>query len=402
MAEIKISGIRIIETAPIGANLLVVRVDTNQPGLYGYGCATFTQRHKAVAAAVMEYFPSILVGKDALNRQDIWQLLHDCSYWRDGPVLNCALSGIDMALWDIAGKAAGMPVWQLWGGKVRPAVPVYRHASGNDLAELDDAIDRYLAEGYQHLRVNAGSCSGNNMFLRSPESRWEGHYFDAKRYMRSIPQMLEHLRTHFGNELELCVDIHERLHPSDAVQVAKWVEPYRLMYLEDALPPEESAWFQRIRACCTTPLAMGELFTTSTQWRTLVENRWIDYIRCHVSQIGGVTPARKLAAYCEAFGVRTAWHGPNDLSPIGCMANLHLDLTTTNFGIQEWFGLEQYPQIQEVFRGCAFVQNGFAYANETPGWGIEVDEEAARKYPLNTTLANWLFARSPDGAETRV
>lgn len=402
MAEIKIIGVRIIETAPIGANLLIVRIDTNQPGLYGYGCATFTQRHKAVAAAVMEYFPSILIGRDALNRQEVWQVLHDCSYWRDGPVLNCALSGVDMALWDIAGKAAGMPVWQLWGGKARPAVPVYRHASGGDLAELDDAVERYLAEGCQHLRVSAGSCSGSNMYLRSPEPRWQGHYFDVKRYMRSVPQMLEHLRTRFGNELELCVDIHERLHPSDAMQVAKWVEPYRLMYLEDALPPEESAWFRRIRACCATPLAMGELFTTPAQWQPLVKNRWIDFIRCHISQIGGVTPARKLAAYCEAFGVRTAWHGPNDLSPIGCMANLHLDLTTVNFGIQEWFGLEQYPQIQEVFQGCAPVQNGFAYANETPGWGIEVDEKAARKYPLNSTLASWLFARSPDGAEVRV
>ncbi len=324
------------------------------------------------------------------------------SYWRDGPVLNCALSGVDMALWDIAGKAAGMPVWQLWGGKARPAVPVYRHASGGNLAELDDAVERYLAEGYQHLRVSADSCSGSNMYLRSPEPRWQSHYFDAKRYMRSVPQMLEHLRTRFGNELELCVDIHERLHPNDAMQVAKWVEPHRLMYLEDALPPEESAWFRRIRACCATPLAMGELFTTLAQWQPLVENRWIDFIRCHISQIGGVTPARKLTAYCEAFGVRTAWHGPNDLSPIGCMANLHLDLTTVNFGIQEWFGLEQYPQIQEVFQGCASVQNGFAYANETPGWGIEVDEEAARKYPLNSTLASWLFARSPDGAEVRV
>ena len=295
-----------------------------------------------------------------------------------------------------------MPVWQLWGGKARPAVPVYRHASGGDLAELDDAVERYLAEGCQHLRVSASSCSGSNMYLRSPEPRWQGHYFDAKRYMRSVPQMLEHLRTRFGNELELCVDIHERLHPSDAMQVAKRVEPYRLMYLEDALPPEESAWFRRIRACCATPLVMGELFTTPAQWQPLVENRWIDFIRCHISQIGGVTPARKLAAYCEAFGVRTAWHGPNDLSPIGCMANLHLDLTTVNFGIQEWFGLEQYPQIQEVFQGCAPVQNGFAYANETPGWGIEVDEKAARKYPLNSTLASWLFARSPDGAEVRV
>lgn len=121
-----------------------------------------------------------------------------------------------------------------------------------------------------------------------------------------------------------------------------------------------------------------------------------------MSQIGGVTPARKLAAYCDAYGVRTAWHGPNDLSPIGCMANLHLDLTRTNFGIQEWFGMEQYAPIQEVFTGCAQVKNGYAYANETPGWGIEIDEQAAKRYPLQEPNANWLFARSPDGAQTRV
>ncbi len=157
-----------------------------------------------------------------------------------------------------------------------------------------------------------------------------------------------------------------------------------------------------IRVNCIAPGSIDTSGNQETRPCDRVPNRWIDFIRCHISQIGGVTPARKLAAYCEAFGVRTAWHGPNDLSPIGCMANLHLDLTTVNFGIQEWFGLEQYPQIQEVFQGCASVQNGFAYANEPPGWGIEVDEEAARKYPLNSTLASWLFARSPDGAEVRV
>ena len=402
MSDIRITKVSAIETAPQkGSNLIVVRIDTNQPGLYGYGCATFTQRHKAVVTAIEEYMDQLLVGRDALAINDAWSVMMNSSYWRNGPVLNNAISGCDMALWDIAGKAAGLPVWQLWGGKVREAVPVYRHAGGNDLGRLDEMIAAYLEEGYQYVRLQAGGYGGAESFLKTPKGSKDGAYFDSKKYMRKIPEMFEHVRVKFGEEIELFHDIHERLNPIDSLWVARRIEDYRPFFLEDAFAPEDGYWFKQLRECCATPLAMGELFNNPMEWKPLVENRWIDYIRCHVSQIGGVTPARKLADYCEPFGVKTAWHGPGDVSPIGHMANVHLDLTTTNFGIQEWCGMEQDERVREVFEGCAEAHDGFVWANDKPGWGMEVNLEAAKKYPCDSAQPHWLLARLPDGTSVK-
>ena len=401
MSDIKITKVSAIETCPQGQNLIVVRIDTNQPGLYGYGCATFTQRHRAVVTAIREYMDQLLVGRDALAINDIWSVMMNSSYWRNGPVLNNAISGCDMALWDIAGKVANMPVWQLWGGKVRKAVPVYRHAGGDDFGRVDETVAAFIEQGYQYLRIQYGGYGGNQSYLHTPEGSEDGAYFDSLKYLRSVPALFEHVRAKFGDEIELCHDVHERLTPVDAMRLARELEQYRPFFLEDALPPEQGVWFEKLRASCATPLAMGELFNNPMEWQPLVEHRWIDYIRCHVSQIGGVTPARKLAAYCEPFGVRTAWHGPGDVSPIGHMANVHLDLTTTNFGIQEWCGMETDECVQEIFEGCAQIRDGFVWANDRPGWGIEVNLEAAKKYPTDSKQPRWLLARLPDGTSVK-
>lgn len=401
MSDIKITKVSAIETCPQGQNLIVVRIDTNQPGLYGYGCATFTQRHRAVVTAIREYMDQLLVGRDALAINDIWSVVMNSSYWRNGPVLNNAISGCDMALWDIAGKVANMPVWQLWGGKVRKAVPVYRHAGGDDFGRVDETVAAFIEQGYQYLRIQYGGYGGKQSYLHTPEGSEDGAYFDSLKYLRSVPALFEHVRAKFGDEIELCHDVHERLTPVDAMRLARELEQYRPFFLEDALPPEQGMWFEKLRSSCATPLAMGELFNNPMEWQPLVEHRWIDFIRCHVSQIGGVTPARKLAAYCEPFGVRTAWHGPGDVSPIGHMANVHLDLTTTNFGIQEWCGMETDERVQEIFEGCAQIKDGFVWANDRPGWGVEVNLEAAKKYPTDSKQPRWLLARLPDGTSVK-
>jgi len=343
-----------------------------------------------------------MVGRDAENVNDAWSVMMHSSYWRNGPVLNNAISGVDMALWDIVGKANNMPVWKLWGGKCREAVPVYRHAGGElDYAQVDETISAFLEQKYQYIRVQLGGYGGKVRYLNTPEGSKEGQYFDALAYMRTIPKLFEHVRVKFGDEVELLHDVHERLMPIDAVWLAKQLEPYRLFFLEDALAPEQGHWFKTIREAAAVPIAMGELFNNPMEWLPLIENRWIDYIRCHISQIGGATPARRLAALCEPFGVRTAWHGPGDVSPIGHMANVHLDLTTPNFGIQEWCGMETDPRVQEVFEGCAYIKDGFAWANDKPGWGMEVNEDAAKRYPCNANQPNWLLARLPDGSSVR-
>jgi len=197
--------------------------------------------------------------------------------------------------------------------------------------------------------------------------------------------------------------VHERLAPIEAVRLSKNLEPYRLFFLEDALSPEAVDWFAVMRQQSATPIAMGELFTHPQEWLPLIQNRLIDFIRCHISTIGGITPAKKLAHLCEAFGIRTAWHGPGDVSPVGHAANLHIDLSSYNFGVQEWWGPSDL--IKEVFPGTPELRGGYLYANDKPGLGIDIDEKLAAQYPPDNANAIrpklWTTARTPDGGSWR-
>ena len=396
MATLTIQDVRTILTAPAGSRLVVVKVMTSEPGLYGLGCATFTQRHLAVKSAVDDFLKPFLLGKDPHRIEDIWQTVWVNSYWRNGPVLNNALSGVDIALWDIKGKIAGMPVYQLLGGKCREAAAVYRHAGGGDEVALEDSVRRYMEQGYHYIRCQMGGYGGRESSeKRRPENALPGAYFDPDAYARSVPGMFDHLRKTIGFEVELLHDVHERVVPIEAVRLAKLLEPYRLFFLEDPLSPEQIDWFRMLRQQSATPIAMGELFNNPHEWRPLIVERLIDFIRVHISQIGGITPAKKLASLCEAFGVRTAWHGPGDVSPVGHAANVHLDVNCPNFGIQEWSGFTDTHH--EVFPGCPELRNGYAYPNDQPGLGIDIDEKAAAKYPCPEGPPGWTVTRTPDG-----
>lgn len=395
MSKLTIRDVRTIMTAPAGQRLIVVKVETSEPGLYGLGCATFTQRHSAVYAAVQDFLRPYLIGKDPHRVEDIWMSAYVNSYWRNGPVLNNALSGIDMALWDIKAKVAGLPLYQLFGGKCREAAAVYRHADGTTLEQICERVQAYMDEGYQYIRCQWGGYGGVGPTRRAPEGASPGAYFDPEAYARSVPRLFDRIREQFGFDIELLHDIHERVPPIEAVRIAKDVEPHRLYFLEDPLPPEEIEWFRHIRQQCATPLAMGELFTNPNEWKPLITERLIDFIRCHISAIGGLTPARKLAILCEAFGIRTAWHGPGDVSPVGHAANIHLDVSSRNFGIQEWSGFTD--AVQEIFPGCPEVRDGYAYPNDQPGLGIDIDEKLAAKYPCPDGFPTWTLARRPDG-----
>jgi len=399
VAEVTIRNVKTILTAPEGINLVVVKVETSEPGLYGLGCATFTQRHTAVRTAIDDYLKPFLIGKDAHRIEDIWQSAMVSSYWRNGPVLNNALSGVDMALWDIKGKLAGMPIYQMLGGKCREAAAVYRHADGRDEAELTDNVRAFMEQGYHYIRCQMGGYGGRQTGLAKPEGALPGAYFDPDAYARSVPRFLDYVRGKVGFDVELLHDVHERLSPIEAVRLAKQVEPYRLFFLEDPLAPEQIEWFKMIRQQSATPIAMGELFNNPLEWTPLIANRLIDFIRVHVSQIGGITPAKKLTSLCEAFGVRTAWHGPGDVSPVGHAANIHLDLSSPNFGVQEWSTVTD--KIRAVFPGCPEVRNGYAYLNDRPGLGIDIDEEKAAQYPCSDRLPEWTLARTPDGTSVR-
>jgi len=395
VAAITIRDIRVILTQPGSQQLVVVRVETSEAGLYGLGCATFTQRTTPVKAAVEEFLRPFLAGKETQRIEDIWRTAWVSSYWRNGPVLNNALSGVDMALWDIKAKLAGMPLYELLGGKCREGVTLYRHANGRDAAQVEESARAFIEQGYHVIRCQLGGYQGAAPARRKPEGALPGAYYDPDAIARNIPRLFEHLRSKLGFKVELLHDIHERLPPVEAVRLAKALEPYRLFFLEDALPPEQIEWFRAIRQQCAVPLAMGELFTNPCEWMPLIENRLIDFIRCHVSAIGGITPARKLAMLCEAFGIRTAWHGPPDVSPVGHAANVHMDISAPNFGVQEWCGFTDAER--EVFPGCPEVRDGYAYPNDRPGLGIDLDEAKAAKYPCSNALPEWTLARLPDG-----
>jgi mannonate dehydratase len=412
-SPLKITNVKAILTSPTRVRLCVVKVETSEPGLYGLGCATFTQRIRTVVTAVNEYLAPFLKGKDADNIEDLWQAMYQSSYWRNGPVLMNALSGVDAALWDIKAKRLGVPLYQLFGGKCRTGVPVYRHASGKTQEAVADAARRFMSEGARHIRAQIGiegqASYGAGGSLTNPppiklvgEGHFAGELFEPVKYRQSVPKLFKYLREQLGEEVELLHDMHERLAPIDAIGVTKELEQYRLFFLEDPFAPEDVGYFKVLRQQCATPIAMGELFNNPNEWLDLVSNRLIDFIRCHLSQVGGISAARKIAALCDFFRVRTAWHGPGDTSPVGHAAHVHLNLATWNFGIQE------YPNFsdahREVFPGTPEVREGMMWCNEKPGLGIDMDEKLAAKYPIRDDPPfdlHWGRLRDRDGTIRR-
>ncbi|HGJ65147.1 TPA: starvation-sensing protein RspA [bacterium] len=410
LPALKITDVKTILTAPDGIRLVVVKVMTNEPEIYGLGCATFTQRPLAVATAVDEYLKPFLIGKDPDNIEDIYQSSFVSSYWRNGPVLNNALSGIDMALWDIKGKRANMPVYQLLGGKCRHAVDLYAHAGGRDFEELTDSVLQFIEQGYRHVRVQVsipgystygaggGKPSGKIWQPINPNQAT----FEPTPYVNTVIKMFEHLRNKLGYEIELLHDVHERIPPIQAINLAKELEKYRLFFLEDVFAPEDIEYLRILRQQTSIPMAISELCNNTLEYVPMIKDRLLDFIRVHISQIGGISPARKLAALGEYFGVRTAWHGPGDVSPVGHAANLALDLACYNFGIQEQHVFGQ--RTREVFPGCPEIKDGYMWSNDLPGLGIDVDEELARKYPFPSSdplNGAWSPIRRLDGTVIR-
>jgi mannonate dehydratase len=413
-APVKIRDITTILTAPNRIRLAIVKIDTTEPGLVGWGCATFTQRALVVQTALDQYLKPFLIGRNVDEIEDIWQSSYVSSYWRNGPVLFNAMSGVDIALWDIKAKRAGMPLYQLLGGKVRHGADCYFHASGASFTEVEDSARRAMEQGFRHVRVQvstpgyAGYGARSTAPAAGPATAADGPtnpraIWEPAPYVRMLPKFFEHLRTKLGDEVELLHDVHERVTLNQAINLCKSLEPYRLFFLEDPFPPEENDHFRLLRQQTCIPIAMGELFNTQHEYLPLIKERLIDFIRIHISQIGGLSPARKVAALSEYFGVRTAWHGPGDASPIAHAAQLALELASYNFGVHEGSGFP--AETKEVFVGCPEVKNGYMLAQEKPGLGIEVDEKVAAKFPVTAAPPNfdysWGTTRRLDGTVIR-
>jgi len=394
LPELKITGVKAIPTSA-GADYrwVFVKVLTSEPGLYGVGSASNIDQTAPIVAAIEKQYAPFWIGKNPDRIEDLWQSTNVYPYWRNSTIQNNALSGLDMALWDIKGKRAGMPVYELLGGKVRDAVPLYAHA-GDDAKDREDVVEqvhKYMEEGFRHVRAQIGTYTGDlaggyggGGFIPAgkgsrPEKGYAGAAFDEDLYMDVVTKLFEYIRVKLGEEVKLIHDVHEHLTPTAAVEFAKRMEPYRMFYLEDILPPEQIDWFHAIKKVTTTPMAMGELFTSPREYVPLISDRVIDFIRCRVSAVGGITPVRKIAALCEEFGVRTAWQEGSDNDPVNQLAAMHVDLASPAFGIQEE---NQFPaSVHDMLPGTAELRHGYLYGNDAPGLGIDIKEDALLKYP---------------------
>ncbi|MFC1693142.1 enolase C-terminal domain-like protein [Candidatus Latescibacterota bacterium] len=363
---------------------LVVKVETSEPGLYGLGSAGYTQRPFTVKAEVDEYLAHFAKGKSAENIEDMWQSYFVSSYFRNGAVTNAANSGLDMALWDIMGKRANMPVYKLLGGKSRFAVECYKSTGGRDFTELEDNVQKLIEEGYRVIKIQPGVSDwqyfpGKDAEFGIPEDRYQ----EVGPYIHMLPRAFEHLRNKFGDQIGFLHDhVNRRVPPIEAIDLVKKLEQYHPFFLEDPFTNDDIGYFRILREQSSCPIAMGENFTNPQEWIPLISERLIDFIRCHMSTIGGLTPAIKLAHYSESYNVRTAWHGPGNVTPVGDAANAHLDLAVWNFGIQEFSNRPQ--EAHDIFPGCPVFKKdkegyGYMYVNEAPGLGVDINEKAALK-----------------------
>ncbi len=389
-----------------GRNFVTLKIETDE-GIYGLGDGTLNGREMAVVSYLTEHVIPCLIGRDPFQTEDIWQYLYRGAYWRRGPVTMAAIGAVDVALWDIKGKALQTPVYNLLGGKSREGLLVYAHAHGADVEEALDDVAHHIELGYQAIRVQSGIPGLASTYgVPKPGTRYEPaekglpteSRWSTEMYLRHTPKLFERTRKKFGDDLHLLHDCHHRLTPMEAARLGKDLEPYRLFWMEDPTPAELQEGFRVIREHTTTPIAVGEVFNTIWDAQQLIQNQWIDYIRMAVVHGGGLTAMKKIADFAALYHVRTGCHGATDLSPVTMAAALHFGIAIHNFGIQEH--MAHGAETDEVFPHHYTFQSGYMYPGDAPGLGVDLDEKLAAKFPyqraylpvnrkLDGTLTDW-------------
>ncbi|MEC3949748.1 D-mannonate dehydratase ManD [Sphingobium sp. HWE2-09] len=384
----KIIDAKVIVTSP-GRNFVTLKIIT-EDGVYGLGDATLNGRELSVASYLQDHVIPCLIGRDAHRIEDIWQYLYKGAYWRRGPVTMSAIAAVDTALWDIKGKIAGLPVYQLLGGASRESVMVYGHANGTTIEDTVKTALEYQAQGYKAIRIQCGvpgmastyGVSKDKYFYEPADADLPTeNVWNTSKYLRVVPELFKAAREALGWDVHLLHDIHHRLTPIEAGRLGKDLEEYRPFWLEDATPAENQEAFKLIRQHTTTPLAVGEIFNSIHDCRELIENQLIDYIRATVVHAGGISHLRKIANLADLYQVRTGCHGATDLSPVCMAAALHFDLSVPNFGVQEY--MRHTPETDAVFPHAYTFADGAMHPGEAPGLGVDIDEELAAKYEYN-------------------
>jgi mannonate dehydratase len=387
LPPLTIKDVKVITTnGGRGYRWVFLKIITSEAGLYGIGSANDSYQTYAVIAALEKHLKPWLIGKDPDRIEDLWQSANFRTYWRTGPVNNKALAAMDAALWDIKGKRAGMPVYEMLGGRAHDAVACYDHVSGRSKEEAAENVAKSAESGFRHIRLQygEGGYGGGGFFREKEGNRAEGGYqgraFDEDLYVENIPPVFEYVRSKVGSAPKLLHDVHSHLSASNAILFSKKMEPYHMYFIEDVLPPEQLAWYKELRRACATPQAVGEVFSSPTEYFPLISERLIDFIRCRVSAIGGITQAKKIATMCEIFGVKTAFQEGGENDPVNLLAAYHVDISSTAFGIQE----ENHfpPLVHEMLPGTPQIRKGYMYGSGRPGLGIDINEEMAAKYPI--------------------
>jgi len=401
----KIVDAKVIVTCP-GRNFVTLKI-TCDDGTTGVGDATLNGRELSVASYLTDHVIPCLIGRDAHRIEDVWQYLYKGAYWRRGPVTMTAIAAVDMALWDIKGKIAGLPVYQLLGGASREGVMVYGHANGTSIEDTINVALDYQAKGYKAIRLQCGvpgmastyGVSKDKYFYEPADADLPTeNVWNTSKYLRVVPELFKAAREALGWDVHLLHDIHHRLTPIEAGRLGKDLEPYRPFWLEDATPAENQEAFKLIRQHTTAPLAVGEIFNSIWDAKDLIQNQLIDYIRATVVHAGGITHLRRIAALADLYQIRTGCHGATDLSPVCMAAALHFDLSVPNFGIQEY--MRHTPETDAVFPHAYTFENGMMHPGDAPGLGVDIDEELAAGYeykraflPVNRledgTMYNW-------------
>jgi mannonate dehydratase len=387
LPPLKITDAKVITTSAGGQyRWIFLKIMTSEPGLYGIGSAADHYQPMAVIAALETSLKPWLIGRDPDRIEDLWQAAQMRTYWRNGPVNNNVLAAMDMALWDIKGKRAGMPVYDLLGGKAHDAVAVYDHQGGRTKEQCVETLEKSLANGFTHVRIQfgEGGYGGGGFIPAGEDDRAEGGYqgkaFDEELYVDTIPPVFEYVRAKTGFKAKLIHDVHSHMSGMNAVELARRMQPYQMFYMEDILPPEQIDYYRNIRQICSTPQAVGEVFSHPFEYLPLITGRLIDYVRCRVASIGGITQEKKIATLCEIFGVKTAFQEGGENDPVNQMASYHVDLSSSAFGIQE----ENHfpPLVHEMFPGIGEIRRGYLYGSGKPGLGLDIDEKIAAKYPF--------------------
>jgi mannonate dehydratase len=402
---VKITDAKVLVCCP-GRNFLTLKIYTDE-GVYGLGDATLNGRELPVGSYLTDHVIPCLIGRDPFQTEDLWQYLYRGAYWRGGPVTMTAIGAVDMALWDIKGKALNTPVYNLLGGESRTGVLVYGHANGRDIEETADAVAEYKELGYLAVRAQTGvpglpstyGVAKDKLFYEPaekglpPENVWS-----SEKYLLHVPKLFEALRLRHGDEIHLLHDVHHRLTPIEAARLGKNLEPYHLFWLEDPVAAELQEGFRIVRQHTTTPLAVGEVFNSVWDAHLLIGEQLIDYIRMTVVHGGGITPLKKIAALADIYHVRTGCHGATDLSPVAMAAALHFDISVSNFGIQEY--MRHTRETDDVFPHAYYFKDGYLHPGEAAGLGVDYDEKLAGKFPyqraylpvnrkLDGTIFNW-------------